>query len=293
VIFSIKGNSKASVEVILKDDGYCVRKRSLEKNDSERLRKQAIKQKQMSFFENIKTPHIYYESKNELFFFDMEYIKSIDCINFLQCSTIEEINFFVNEIINLIDCFIEKSELAAFNKKIFYQKLTQINEGACENKFYNIKEIKKYTSLIKKKLDTINTDCKIPIGYCHGDITLSNVLIDSGTKQIYLIDFLDCFVETPLQDIVKFRQDTCFFWSSLFYGDFYDKNKLSIILKHMDVVFHKYFEKYAFYKAYYEIFQIFNFFRLVPYTKSLEVKDFITKNLKYLLNECILEDRNI
>ena len=51
-------------------------------------------------------------------------------------------------------------------------------------------------------------------GNCHGDLTLSNIIINRDKKKIILLDFLNTFKETPLQDICKLIQDLRLYWSS-------------------------------------------------------------------------------
>lgn len=69
----------------------------------------------------------------------------------------------------------------------------------------------------------------LPIGACHGDFTLSNVLVltplsgdglplspraqTKDTFRIALIDFLDSFVESPLADMAKLCQDLKYGWT--------------------------------------------------------------------------------
>ncbi len=52
----------------------------------------------------------------------------------------------------------------------------------------------------------------VPMGECHGDLTLSNLIL-SHSKGIVLIDFLACFLESPLQDLAKIAQDFECGWS--------------------------------------------------------------------------------
>jgi hypothetical protein len=61
-------------------------------------------------------------------------------------------------------------------------------------------------------IDSLPDEMPFPIGSCHGDLTLSNVILDSASG-IILIDFLDTFLETPLQDVVKLKQDFVYGWS--------------------------------------------------------------------------------
>jgi thiamine kinase-like enzyme len=51
-----------------------------------------------------------------------------------------------------------------------------------------------------------------PLGNCHGDLTLSNIIFDQSVG-VTLIDFLDTYLESPLQDIAKLKQDYVYGWS--------------------------------------------------------------------------------
>lgn len=54
-----------------------------------------------------------------------------------------------------------------------------------------------------------------PLGNCHGDFTLSNMVVTHNLS-IYLIDYLTTFFESPLQDAVKLLQDFKYGWSFRF-----------------------------------------------------------------------------
>ena len=41
---------------------------------------------------------------------------------------------------------------------------------------------------------------ELPEGFCHGDLTLSNLLFNND--DIVIIDFLDTFLDSTIQDIV-------------------------------------------------------------------------------------------
>jgi hypothetical protein len=53
---------------------------------------------------------------------------------------------------------------------------------------------------------------RVPVGDCHGDLTLSNVIL-SHSKGLLLIDFLTTFLDSPLQDLAKLRQELIYGWS--------------------------------------------------------------------------------
>ena len=35
---------------------------------------------------------------------------------------------------------------------------------------------------------------EVPLGPCHGDLTLANMLVDPENRELCVFDFLDCFV---------------------------------------------------------------------------------------------------
>ncbi|GAK85503.1 hypothetical protein JCM19238_3092 [Vibrio ponticus] len=55
-------------------------------------------------------------------------------------------------------------------------------------------------------------DLELPIGLCHGDLTLSNIKITQD-NYLMLFDFLECDINSPLQDAAKLVQDFEYGWS--------------------------------------------------------------------------------
>ena len=126
---------------------------------------------------------------------------------------------------------------------------------------------------------------QIPVGKCHGDLTFSNILFTSN--KFYFIDYLDSFIETPIQDIVKLRQDTLYFWSTQMYSKRYDKIRLKIIFKYIDDKINKYFSTNEYYYVNYNILQLMNILRILPYVKKESVRDFLYNIIEELLNKFI------
>ncbi|WP_229614538.1 phosphotransferase family protein [Vibrio parahaemolyticus] len=65
---------------------------------------------------------------------------------------------------------------------------------------------------IKAFREYCSKDLKLPIGECHGDLTLSNLKI-TETNELMLFDFLSCDINSPLQDAAKLIQDLEYGWS--------------------------------------------------------------------------------
>lgn len=116
---------------------------------------------------------------------------------------------------------------------------------------------------------------KVKVGLCHGDMTLSNMIF---SEDIYLIDFLDSYIESPTIDIVKLRQDTHLHWSLNMVNDIVDLTKIKLGLNYIDEWL---IETYR--VENYEILQIINLLRIYPYTTSDDIKIYLEKNIKWLL----------
>jgi hypothetical protein len=73
-------------------------------------------------------------------------------------------------------------------------------------------DLKKILKLCTEVVESLQTDLRFPIGPCHGDLTLVNIILNP-VSGVALIDFLHTFLETPLQDIAKLKQDFDYGWS--------------------------------------------------------------------------------
>jgi tRNA A-37 threonylcarbamoyl transferase component Bud32 len=120
----------------------------------------------------------------------------------------------------LINSEMSSAEDRLIDGKIFEDKLDEILDSK------NLGKHKKWIEKIKKRIDG---NYMIPIGSCHGDLTLSNIIYSEGS--LNLIDFLTGYIETPLQDIVKLRQDFEYKWSFR-YSDEIKMTKSAIFLMH-------------------------------------------------------------
>lgn len=122
------------------------------------------------------------------------------------------------------------------------------------------------------------------VNKCHGDLTFSNIIFRDD--EYALIDFLDSFIESPIMDIVKLRQDTKYKWSTLMYNSKdYDKTRYDMICKYIDEQIDNNFKKYSFYNNAYPIFQLMNFLRIIQYAKKEEVTIYLIDTINNILEE--------
>jgi len=171
-----------------------VRKISSGVEYNERLSRQMDKQQN---FNNsiLNTPEIlrngFLEDK---FYFDMEYIRGSSFHEFIQKENISNVKNIFEKVLH----FVETNN--------------DLNENIQQNVLAKIDNLQ-----LGRKYDCYKDYCidfeweKINKSYCHGDLTFENLII-SGEK-IFLIDFLDSFVDTKIMDYAKIFQELYCFWS--------------------------------------------------------------------------------
>ena len=118
---------------------------------------------------------------------------------------IKILEFFLNDYVkNRIDHDVNIRETKIIKEK--FKKITK-----CENfkKIKNSNEfVKLFYKLVKKKI------FKFKNSECHGDLTLSNIIINKKSKKIILFDFLSTYDENFIQDLSKIFQEFILFWTS-------------------------------------------------------------------------------
>lgn len=275
----IPGNSGCSVEIVSDNNLTKVKKSTYNKDYVPRLKKQFEKQifyrDILGKFDNISTPEIFSANHGEEYFsFLMEHKRFLDCLTFLSTSGKYEIDRFFNSINSFIEYEIHNSKTEEDILQKFIFKYSDTMAG--------INNQSTLPKDITKKIDKIIysvSEMKVPVGICHGDLTLSNILTSKNTKEISLIDFLDNFVETPLQDMVKIRQDTKFLWTTFISNSRFDTTRNEIVMKYLDNKFNQSFNQYDFYTSYYKPFQILNILRIFRYTSDRRILDYLVRCL--------------
>lgn len=281
---SIQGHSGCDIEIVEKEDSLLVLKSTKDKNYFKRLQLQAYKQQNDNCIgKNILTPEIYEikETENEAHIL-MDYIYANNFVDFFEHASSSQINNFISVFINYITEELCNSPIQNISKDIFINKFNSVCNNCEKNELLKDNENVKYI-LEKSKVifDNLDDYIKIPIGKCHGDLTFSNILF--ATDNIYFIDYLDSFIETPIQDIVKLRQDTKYFWSVMMYHNSYDIVRLNMIFKYIDTQIDNFFKNVDSYNDIYDTLQLMNILRILPYVKEEKIKNFVINILMSLV----------
>lgn len=114
----------------------------------------------------------------------------------------------------------------------------------------------------------------LPGGRCHGDLTLSNMLFSTAGNSIGLIDFLDSYIESPVIDLVKVRQDTHLGWSFVKTDKSFSRARLHQALAYLDKRFSEEIERHIDQKTY-NMLQSVNILRILPYAQDRKTLEFI------------------
>jgi hypothetical protein len=263
----LNGNSGCQVLLYQKKESKqkYVRKISSGKDYNDRLYYQMLKQLNFNSSNNkIKTPEVIESGYiGEYFYFDMKYIQGkllSECLNNLDHITI-------SPYIQLTSDYLIEMQI----KDLCFEDTSQ----KIQNKISTLSKIidKKYKKYINA-IENINWS-KTPISKCHGDFTLENLIISNG--DLYLIDFLDSFIESPLVDIAKILFDLRYFWSKRRLKT--DNNSI-IKNMYMESIITK-SEVYTQHQKKINSLLILSILRILPYTKNQQTISYLEECLAH------------
>jgi tRNA A-37 threonylcarbamoyl transferase component Bud32 len=196
IIKQMTGHSGCKVFLCEENNQKYVRKISSSVDYNDRLQKQM--KKQLLFRDSVlKVPKIYATGFEEgKLYFDMEFIKGVTFSNFISTNS-------------------PNNALPIFEKIIAYLGRQGHHET---NVTSNIeKKIESLTRSLESDYSKYFNYClafdwrKISTSMCHGDLTFENIIVYKS--DIYLIDFLDSFIESKYVDYSKLLQDIILAWS--------------------------------------------------------------------------------
>lgn len=275
------GRSGCEIQLV-KEKNPFIRKISSSFDYNTRLQSQCNKQKNFKL-NSFKTPKIYNKGINseDLYFFEMEYIYGYNVCDFF--SFISPKN--VSEIYLKLEKFLKLNFKSSKYCNIESLVINKVNDVS-----YSLEPNINYSENFKKKIlnyllnNIPNT--KIPMGYCHGDLTFSNILF-KNSQEIFLIDFLDSFIDSPIIDIVKLRQDTKFYWTLFINNNLpqYKILRVKQIFDFIDLSLQKFLLKNKNIKLWYSYLEILNLVRIMPYVNNIDEIKFLKINLNKLLNK--------
>lgn len=193
----LRGHSGCRVFLCESGNTKFVKKISGDTGYFQRLERQMIKQRE---FEHclIRKPSVYeFGAEDERFYFTMEYVNGVQLSTFISRNTVRDVDPLIEQLITFVRsniCDVTTDFAAPLR-----EKLSSIS------------------STTDHPIDRYVRYCEafdwsaIPTGYCHGDLTFENILVHQSN--LYFIDFLDSFFETPYLDLSKLLLDVLVLWS--------------------------------------------------------------------------------
>lgn len=283
----VKGHSGCQIEVVRDGGLLFVDKSSRDPKYLDRLVRQAEKQLEASLpeYQHIRIPKIHKIDRTaDMVNVRMDYVYSRNFVEFFEQAGFEQVGYLINALKMYIEKEIEQSPLTTVSREIITEKFEDVKKKTLSNKhLQGDKDVEKMIERSERVFDAL-TDMIIPVGMCHGDLTFSNILFNGNNY--YLIDFLDSFIESPLLDIVKIRQDTAWLWSQLMYVNPCDTIRLHIAFGKIDKEFDAYFSsRYEWYNKYYRHLQLMNFLRILQYAHEPAVIDYLKRTINEQLKE--------
>jgi len=266
----LNGYSGFVLSVCKNKTGYSFKK--VAQVNSERLVRQG--KKQMKYKDEIDGSYL-------SFVFDVPDIISVDLksivmkycfgktiIDFIQTEDCSSIDWIVDHLKNLIEWEMEQCDYSNLSAKPFKDKL---------------KGIPNPDNMHEEIISRVR-NVGIPTGFCHGDLTLSNMIF---SRKIILVDFHDPFIETPIQDMVKLLQEVDMRWSLLMYNKDADMPKLFIAYDYLKKRIYELVEfissKYNIPRDVIFVFHLMVLVRLLAYAKDKKMYDLILEKCKELL----------
>lgn len=284
----VKGHSGCNIDIVRENNDLYIYKSSRDKKYLSRLVLQAEKQQKASKeeYQHVRIPQVFrVVHDEELVSVKMEYVYSRNFIEYFETAGFEQIKYFIDALILFVEKELNASVIQNVPTSVTKNKFLDVENKIISNPILKGDPIIK--DILTKAKERIEALCKdeyieIPIGICHGDLTFSNILFNGNNY--YLIDFLDSFIESPLMDIVKIRQDSHHLWSQLMYVKSYDKLRLKIICEKIDHEIDRHFSRYEWYQKYYKDYQLLNLLRILQYAKEQKVVDYLKIEINKILD---------
>jgi hypothetical protein len=196
VVKRLQGHSGCQVLLCMAGRTKFVRKISASEGYNDRLQRQMEKQRRFRD-PSIRAPAVFdCGERDGLYYFDMEYIAGLPLHTFVSMNRMPAILPPVKQL----TCFVRQNDGGA----------TVDLSGAVREKIAALTGRDDTTA--RYAAYCLEHDwSNVPAGYCHGDLTFENVLVRDG--ELYLVDFLDSFADTPYIDFSKLLQDVLLMWS--------------------------------------------------------------------------------
>ena len=242
-----------------------LRKHSSSQSYNKRLGLQVKKQELFSnqVFRNVETPKVL---RKEDSYFDMEYVTGRSFDEYFSVCSVKDIDFVFDSLCGYFDGLISHSQ--------YYQP--EVSKKRLLDKINSLETHTRHlTDLYHIRQMVSSITMKIPQTFCHGDLTFTNIIFNKN--RLYYIDFLDCFIDSFLCDLIKLKQDLYYHWSLDVQGikNLRIRQIYSFLWRKLEERYSQYVETIEF-----DVLDILNTLRLEPYLTNEDQRLIIKRMLK-------------
>jgi len=283
--FYLEGRSGCVLELNMVEGRPVVTKYAKDEAYNARLVKQANKQADFAYPNSAQfaAPAVLsrqFENMAVLHSFQMEYQYGLKYSDYVERISIPEIDTLAQQFIQYFEHYRAQYTPTPVPKDVLDDKVASVARALAKNELLDKELARRTMSFLRSQ----RPEMPLEQGPCHGDFTLSNMIFQP-TGKVFLIDFLDSFVESPLIDLVKLRQDTEMHWSLMIEGELprYRRNKIQQVLYYLDQKLVQYCTQVPSFEAWYLYFQVFNLVRILPYVHTPHEVAFVESHITRLL----------
>ena len=242
-----------------------LRKHSSSLSYNKRLELQVKKQELFSnqVFRNVETPKVL---RKEDSYFDMEYVTGRSFDEYFSVCSVNDIDFVFDSLCGYFDGLISHSQ--------YYQP--EVSKKRLLDKINSLETHTRHlTDLYHIRQMVSSITMKIPQTFCHGDLTFTNIIFNKN--RLYYIDFLDCFIDSFLCDLIKLKQDLYYHWSLDVQGikNLRIRQIYSFLWRKLEERYSQYVETIEF-----DVLDVLNTLRLEPYLTNEDQRIIIKRMLK-------------
>jgi thiamine kinase-like enzyme len=196
----------------------------------------------------------------------MEYVTGRSFDEYFSVCSVSDIDFVFDSLCGYFDGLISHSQ--------YYQP--EVSKKRLLDKINSLETHTRHlTDLYHIRQMVSSITMKIPQTFCHGDLTFTNIIFNKN--RLYYIDFLDCFIDSFLCDLIKLKQDLYYHWSLDVQGikNLRIRQIYSFLWRKLEERYSQYVETIEF-----DVLDVLNTLRLEPYLTNEDQRIIIKRMLK-------------
>lgn len=216
---------------------------------------------------NVDAPKVYDVQDG---YFDMEYIPGHSFVEFFSTASVNDVEFVIDTLFQYFDTLISNHRSMNIRSSVL-EKIETLRDKT---------QYRHYLECIEVMVEKY--DLYVPKTFCHGDLTFSNIIFHKN--RLFFIDFLDCYVDSFISDLVKLKQDLYYLWGIK--TQKIQSNRLEQIYKHIWSELHVRYSEFIDSDVF-DILDAMNSLRIEPYLTSSDqrtILDTIVKSTELYAN---------